>query len=360
MAGIADALLAYFGGEGVKGQDERDDRERQLNEFLAKVDAAKEASESNRTYVAPGLIPENPPMPAAPPGPEGAPAAGGASSTPAPPPDAFSWDPTPVETDPADVVATLTAPPSSDQVSSNVEFAPPPAHIQLNVGSSTGTAPSADVPAVPPMEPAAEFVAVVAWPAPQGEPGPPAAESTSFAYGRVEHVYQPAAPPESRLSWFGIAWGWKTAGGLAAAVLLLGLLLFVLFSHRGSSNPAASTGSHLPTTPTSPVTQPGTSSNLILIPNNTLAFVGDVCKGGTLHLSWTLTGIVPNTAVVVHMSGRGLPSSVTYQANPGQPFGQDFPISGAGTWGTAIVSIAGRPPPPAVAPDTVHSGPYTC
>jgi hypothetical protein len=83
----------------------------------------------------------------------------------------------------------------------------------------------------------------------------------------------------------------------------------------------------------------------VIIAKNVGAITGNVCQTGTLHLSWTLIGIAPATPVVIALNGRGLPPELIFQANPNQPFGRDYPVSGAGQWSDTIVSIAGKPPP---------------
>jgi hypothetical protein len=83
----------------------------------------------------------------------------------------------------------------------------------------------------------------------------------------------------------------------------------------------------------------------VIIAKNVGSIIGNVCQGGTLHLSWTLVGIAPATQVVIALNGRGLPPQLTFRANPNEPFGRDFPVSGAGQWADTILSIGGKPPP---------------
>jgi hypothetical protein len=123
--------------------------------------------------------------------------------------------------------------------------------------------------------------------------------------------------------------------------------------------PAASTPPESPpTSPPTAVTPPSPPGALgVTIPHNGLSFVGDVCQGGTLDLSVTVLGITAGSVVVIKLSGAGLPSRLTFHANPGQPFGQDFPIRGAGVWSDEVISIAGHPPPSAGAKVTA---PWQC
>jgi hypothetical protein len=83
----------------------------------------------------------------------------------------------------------------------------------------------------------------------------------------------------------------------------------------------------------------------VIIAKNVGSIIGNVCQGGTLHLSWTLVGIAPATQVVIALNGRGLPPQLTFRASPNEPFGRDFPVSGAGQWSDTILSIGGKPPP---------------
>lgn len=383
MGDFVTGLFGYLLGEGAKELSRQEDS-RDLAENLARMQRATEAA---RTYAAPQLIPENPPV----------------SPTPLPP--GLDLGGSASGEEPADDGPSFTAPTTDAAAPADVEFSRPPATVEVPLtvsdgGGATGTpltegppvttalerpapAAAASEPGTVEAEPgmstfapvmsAAEPVAPAAGPpyltvelstqmveptALASEPTEAAPESVTLAYGRAEPEYQPAAEPgqpQSGESPGGYALKrWVLAFGIGVA--LLGLAIF-LVAHSRSSSTAPTGPSSLTGGATSP--QPGSFSN-ILLPNNTLAFVPGVCPAATLHLSWTLTGIAPDTVVVIHLSGRGVPASLTFRANPGAPFGQDFPISGPGTWSTTIVSIGGQPPPPAVAPDAVHSGPYTC
>ena len=389
MGDFVSGMFAYLLGDAVK-ELTRDENQREAAVRTAAYQAqAQRMAEANKAYSAPQLIPEEPAVYWPPP--PGLDLGGSA-------PGAVSEDDWTSFTAPAPTPAT--------EAPADVAFSPPPATTEVSLtvadgSSATGTPLTEDPPVTTTFTPPAPTAAAsqqgtaaaelgmstvdtgmpaTAPVAPAATPpylpvelSPPIVESTAaapaqteaasesipFAYGRVEDEYQPGAepgPPQSGESAGAyLLKRWVLALWIVA--VLLGLIIFVVAHSRGSgtapTGPSSLTGGS-----TSP--PPVSSFSQILLPNNTLSFVPGVCPAATLHLSWTLTGIAPDTAVVIHLSGRGVPPSLTFRANPGVPFGQDFPISGPGTWGTAIVSIGGQPPPSAVAPDAVHSAPYVC
>ena len=389
MGDFVAGMFAYLVGDAVKELTRQEDARETAEKNAFYQGMAQRMAEQNKAYSAPQLIPEDPPV----------------SLPPPPGLDLGGSAPAPV---PADDWTSFTAPTPTPatEAPADVEFSPPPgtSEVSLTVAdgsSATGTPPTEDPPVTTTFTPPAPVAAISEPGTAEAEPGtstfelgmpaaepaapaatppylavelsPPVVESTAaaseqaeaapgsatFAYGRVEPEYQPAAQPGRPQS--GASPGayalkrWALAFGIVA--VLLGLVIFLVAHSRGSS-----------TAPTRPSSLTGGSTSLppvssfsnILLPNNTLSFVPGVCPAATLHLSWTLTGIAPDTVVVIRLSGRGVPPVLTFRANPGVPFGQDFPISGPGTWSTAIVSIGGQPPPPAVAPDAAHSGPYVC
>ena len=391
MGDFVDGLFHYLVGDAAKELTRDEDRRDAAEKDAFFQGWGQRMVAANKTYSAPQLIPEDPPLSATIPPPPGLDLGGSAPGA-VPADDGMSF--------------TAPTPTPATEVPADVAFSPPPgtSEVSLTVsdgGGATGTPLTEDppvtttftppAPAAAPSQPgtteaelgmstfelgmpAAESVALAATPphltvelsapmvettAAAPEQAQAASESVTFAYGRTEQEYQPAAepgPPQSGESPGAYALKrWALAFGIVA--VLLGLVI-VLVAHSRGSSPAPTGPSSLTGGSTSP--PPVSSFSNVELPNNTLSFVPGVCPAATLHLSWTLTGIAPDTAVVIHLSGRGVPSSLTFRASPGVPFGQDFPISGAGTWSTTIVSIGGQPPPPAVAPDAVRSGPYAC
>jgi len=101
--------------------------------------------------------------------------------------------------------------------------------------------------------------------------------------------------------------------------------------------------------PTPPVTSPPPVTTPVVIVSNKDAFLNNIspCQtGATLELSWTVDGAPSGAPVVVQMSGPDLPAQPqTFMIGADGTFGQDYSISGSGTWTTDVLTINGQPAP---------------
>jgi hypothetical protein len=211
-----------------------------------------------------------------------------------------------------------------------------------------------------------------------GEPSTPPEDSMPDQIGVLlpeqRQPREPSASVSDRVGW--MFW-------------LLGILLFIIvgaavFVYRGGqtssqaaaasptastpaavSQPSAAEASSLEALPSAP-TEPSSSlvgtlpsigntgPPFVIIAGNEISFgqaagfdPAKVCKsGGTVTFTWKIVGIAPGTPVQVRLVGRGVPSSVTFTANPNGPVAKAYAIPpGGGSWSDDIVSIGGVPPP---------------
>jgi hypothetical protein len=155
--------------------------------------------------------------------------------------------------------------------------------------------------------------------------------------------------------------------------LIVGLVVATGSGPRSSANSPNATSTTIPAEDTSVPTIPkpksgrtspegGSGFVAVIISTNEVSLGNasespNICQdGGTLHVQIAILGIPAGTPVVVGVSGPSVASTNTFTANPGQPFGESFPIPpGSGAWTDQIISIGNKPPPTAGASETTSA-----
>ncbi len=203
--------------------------------------------------------------------------------------------------------------------------------------------------AAPPDDPAAEE-----WPEPVPGPELPPEDNPALDIPPTKVTGNEPPPPDP------LSWGlgqedvrepnntkWWAAVMAAAILVVVGVITFTLVATGGNKakpplRPPADTVPaplHSSAVPPPVVGSPG-----LIIPTNQMSFTGDICQtGGLLHLIVALRGIAPASSVRMDFTGPGLPQTLTFTANPGETFGTNFPVHGAGQWSDTVVSVNGKP-----------------